>query len=195
MPTARTATRTRRLDEAQTAHVLQCVVEELAERGYDRLTMERVAARAGAGKQTLYRRWPSKAEMVIDAVTAWKTPPEVPDTGTLRGDLVTSGRALSRIDGFDSDVIGGLITAARHNPDLAVAFDRNFVTPRYAALGTILARARDRGEIAPDKDLELLVPLLPALVFHRTQLIRRAVSRDYVTRVIDEVLIPLLTAP
>jgi AcrR family transcriptional regulator len=194
-PTSTPSARARRLDEAQTANVLQCVIEELAERGFDRLTMDRVAARAGAGKQTLYRRWPSKTEMVIDAVTTWKQTPVVPDTGSLRGDLLASARAFTRMGTFDSDVIGGLITACRHHPELAKAFDANFVTPRHDVLRTIMRRARDRGEIARDKDVELLAPLIPAMVFQQTQLKRRPVSAKFVARLVDEVLLPVLTAP
>src|SRR3990170_4095168 len=82
----------RKRDHTRDAYILEAALEVLAETGYDGMTIDMVAARARAGKATLYRRWPSKAELVIDAVACLKKddyhPANLPDTGTLRGDLV-----------------------------------------------------------------------------------------------------------
>src|ERR1700712_1282335 len=83
----------RKRDHSRDAEILQAALDVLAETGYDGMTIDMVAARAQAGKATLYRRWPSKAELVLDAVACMKQsdlhPDELPDTGTLRGDLLS----------------------------------------------------------------------------------------------------------
>src|ERR1700676_2419297 len=87
---ARRAETGRRLDESRDPVILRAALDGLADVGYDRLTMDDIAARARAGKGALYRRWPSKAALVIDAVRSWRdtlAPTEIPDTGSLRGDL------------------------------------------------------------------------------------------------------------
>jgi AcrR family transcriptional regulator len=78
------------LDSSRQAAIMEAALEGLAERGYDLLTMDEIAARAHAGKGALYRRWPSKAALVADAVLTWRDrlgPVTVPDTGSLRGDI------------------------------------------------------------------------------------------------------------
>jgi AcrR family transcriptional regulator len=80
----------RRIDSSRDAVILQAALDGLAERGYDLLTMDEIAARARAGKGAIYRRWPSKAALVADAVVAWRDqlrPSAPPDTGSLRGDV------------------------------------------------------------------------------------------------------------
>ncbi len=82
----------RPLDASRDSDILEAALDVLAEEGYDGMTIDMVAARAKAGKATLYRRWPSKTELVLDAVACMKTTnidyADLPDTGTLRGDLV-----------------------------------------------------------------------------------------------------------
>ncbi|WP_162795308.1 TetR/AcrR family transcriptional regulator, partial [Nonomuraea lactucae] len=88
----------RRRGEALNAAIFQATLDELAETGYARLTMERVAERAGAGKASLYRRWPTRLELVMDAVyEVLPDPASTPDTGTLRGDVLAALRGAAEV--------------------------------------------------------------------------------------------------
>ena len=134
----------------------------LAETGYDGMTIDMVAARAKAGKATLYRRWPSKAELVIDAVACMKEgdldPAHLPDTGTLRGDLVAMIKPHSIEDGERKlQIMAGLVSmlvratrARRSRVNAAI------VEPRAAVNRILMRRAIDRGEIPADRDIETL---------------------------------------
>jgi AcrR family transcriptional regulator len=177
---------------------MRAALELLAESGYDRLTMEAVATRAKAGKATLYRRWPGKAELVVDAIGCLKNPTRTlgADTGSLRGDLRASFLGLhAELDDFRVGVISGLLTALRRNPDLARVFEERFVTQTMRVLTDVFARARDRGEVAAGHDIELLAAVAPAILFHRLLLTGKPLTRDFIGRVIDEVVLPLAGAP
>jgi AcrR family transcriptional regulator len=190
--------RGRHLDESRDPEIMRAALELLAESGYDRLTMEAVAARAKAGKATLYRRWPSKAELVVDAVTCLKGPMAAAghDTGSLRGDLRAAFLgAYKDLDEFRIGVISGLLTALRHNPDLAKVFEERFVAQSKRLLTQLFARARERGEVADGHDIELLATVGPAILFHRLLLTGKPLTRDFIGRVIDEVIVPLAGNP
>lgn len=189
--------RGRQLDDTRDADIRRAALELLSECGYDRLTMEAVAARAHAGKATLYRRWPGKAELVVDAVTCMKQTGEADvDTGSLRSDL----RALfigylGALDEFHIGLMSGLMTALKRNPDLAAAYEKHVVATKLAAIKAIFARAQARGEVDPSHDLDLLASVGPAILIHRLLLSSKPLSRHYLTRVIDEVVLPLAGAP
>src|SRR5207245_1910235 len=129
--------------------------EILAEEGYAGLTIEGVAARAGVGKATVYRRWPGKVELVVDVIseTAAEQVP-IPDTGSTRGDLVVLVRTI--IDVLTT-TNAGAITAAMvaecsRNPELAHAFRTGFVAVRRAAVVDLIERGVARGDLRPDVD-------------------------------------------
>lgn len=187
----------RTLDQTRDADIRAAVLELLAEQGYDRLTIEAVAARARAGKATIYRRWPSKADLVIDAVNDLKPPTtDLPDTGSLAGDVRAYFEA-SAVGGPPNafPLIAGLAAALVHDRELAGAFREHFVCPRVARLEALLDRAAARGEIARPKNADLLCAVFPAFMLHRTVLGGEPPDVDFVRRVVDEVLIPLVTAP
>ena len=186
--------RGRHLDESRDPDIMRAALELLAESGYDRLTMEAVAARAKAGKATLYRRWRSKAELVVDAVSSWHgaAPTTVVDTGSLRGDLrATFLTTLTELDDFQVGVISGLLTSLRHHPELAKVFEERFVEHKMRELKTVFTRARARGEVAGGHDIELLATVGPAILFHRLLLSGKPLTRHFVCRVIDDVVLPL----
>lgn len=180
-----------RVEGDREQEILQATLDVLAEVGYDRLTMDAVAAAAKASKATLYRRWSSKPALVIDAVLAQKGPTSVPDTGSLREDLlqmhcgaggVTDERAMS--------VLASVITAVNIDPEFAAAFRRDFVGPKVAAGRAVFERARDRGEIAPGVDLDLIAPALAGMVLHRTHLLGEPPSKAVIAALIDQVVLP-----
>ena len=159
------------------------------------MTIDMVAARAGAGKATVYRRWPSKADLVIDAVACMKRrdldPDDLPDTGSLRGDLVALIRAPSIEDAeLKTHVMGGILSLVSRDPELAHAAFAAILEPRIAVNRALLERARDRGETRPDIDVEALASLTPAMVSFRTLAQRLPVTREFLIHVLDEVLLP-----
>lgn len=190
--------RGRHLDESRDADILRAALGLLAEIGYDRLTMEAVAARAQAGKATLYRRWPSKAELVVDAVLAFDCDVEhlSVDTGSLRGDLATAFLGvLADVSEFEIDLMSGMMTALRRHPHLATIFEERFTARKLAAIRTLFERARDRGEVADGHDIELLAEIGPGIVFHRLLLTGKPLTEEFILRVIDEVILPLAGTP
>ena len=182
-----------RVEGGREDEILDATVEVVAELGYDRLTMDAVATAAKASKATLYRRWSTKAELVVDAISRAKGCP-VPDdidTGSLRGDLIS----LSCEDGgFTSEmpmsVMAGLLTALHRDSDLQKAFKERFLAPRVAVVNQVYARAVERGEIAADVDVELLSQTLPAVIIHHAFILGIEPTEDLVLRVIDHVILP-----
>ncbi|MBR7828791.1 TetR/AcrR family transcriptional regulator [Actinospica sp. MGRD01-02] len=174
----------------------RAALELLSELGYDRLTMDAVAARAGAGKATLYRRWTGKASMVADALSRMKAIPDEVDTGSLRGDLVamTCGFGAGD-DPFQTGVTAGLVSALVHDAELRDAFAEHFLAPRKRMQLTAFERAVRRGEIPPQQDFDLLAGVLPAMVFHRMMTTGQAPDADFALTVIDRVLLPLAHQP
>jgi AcrR family transcriptional regulator len=186
----------RHLDPALDSAILNAALEGLADQGYDRLTMDEVAARAHAGKGAIYRRWPSKAALVVDAVVSWRTARaslEAPDTGSLRGDLdaiVDSIQDFGEGDQPMVRVILGLVTAAGQDDELAAALDANVLEVPRRVFRQIFDRAVARGEIPADRDLSLLPDMIMGLNVV-SFVTRRTINRAYVRRVLDEFVIPL----
>ncbi len=176
--------------------VLEAALEVLLEDGYDRLTMDAVAARARASKATLYRRWTSKASLVVDALRQAKGPLEVPDTGSLRGDLHALYCGAGGLAGATATAtLSSIVTAVGHDPEFAAAFRRDVLGPRLEASHLVWARARARGEVRDDLDLELVEPALAAIVLHRVVVLGHAPDPDTVSRLIDQIILPAATPP
>ncbi|MEU4391597.1 TetR/AcrR family transcriptional regulator C-terminal ligand-binding domain-containing protein [Kribbella sp. NPDC023855] len=182
-----------RVEGGREEEILDATVEVLAELGYDRLTMDAVATAAKASKATLYRRWSTKAELVVDAITRAKgcpVPDEV-DTGSLRGDLIAMSCGEG---GFTSDklmsVMAGLLTALHRDEDLKKAFDEHFLAPRIGVTSRIYQRAVERGEIAADVDVQLLSVTLPAIIVHHAFVLGIPPTDELILRVIDNVILP-----
>jgi AcrR family transcriptional regulator len=154
--------------EACDAAIEEAVLDLLVDDGYAGVTMEGVAARAGVGKATLYRRWPTKEQLVLAAVVhRCREHVVTPDTGSLRGDIVAHCAAsLSKLRRHGA-ILRAFAAETSVNPALAEAFRRTFLDERRAAMREVLTRGVARGELAPDADLELLGDLGPALLWHR----------------------------
>ena len=155
--------------EASHQAIIQATIELLVEAGYGSLTMEAVRTRAGVGKATIYRRWPSKEELVSDAIVFLHQEFDTPDTGSLRGDyeaLATAVRA-SASRGGATTLMPRLLGESVNDPELFAIFRANLVEPRRAALGTVLERAVGRGEIRGDVDLDLMIDLFAGPAIYR----------------------------
>ncbi len=186
----------RRRDHTRDPEILDAAIEVLAEHGYDRMTIDMVAATAKAGKATLYRRWSSKAELVIDAVACMKraqSPADLPDTGTLRGDLL----ALIRPQSLEQSertmrVMGGLVSMLARDPQLADAVNEAMTEPRVRVNRALMQRAIDRGEIRADADLATIAHIAPSMTAYRTLVQRLPVDRDFLVGIIDGIVLPAL---
>jgi AcrR family transcriptional regulator len=194
------ARRPGRLDRSLDAAILDATLAGVAEVGYDRLSMDDVASRAGVGKAAIYRRWPSKEVVVADAIAHWRRrlgPIEPPDTGSLRGDIDAVVAATPNLNESDSQVIRvvvGVATAAMHNPVLAAALDDLVLSPPRQVVRTMLDRAVARGEIPAGRDLSLIPDALLGLNILRV-ITGRPVDRVYVRRVLEDVILPLAGSP
>jgi AcrR family transcriptional regulator len=185
----------RPLDLSRDADILDAALDVLAEEGFDGMTIDMVAARAKAGKATLYRRWPSKTELVIDAVACMKNGDidrlALPDTGTLRGDLVAMIKPLSIRDARKKlQVMAGLASLLARNPEVAEVARAAVIAPRSALNRQILQRAIDRGEISADVDVQLVANISSSMVTHRTLMLGKPVDREFLISIIDKIILP-----
>jgi AcrR family transcriptional regulator len=186
----------RRRGEELYAAILEATLAELAEAGYSRLAMERVAARAGAGKASLYRRWPSRAELVVAALRHhYRGPETIPDTGSLRDDVLALLRlGATRLNGVFGEAARGLMAESLIDPDRTASLRANMFTTRNRLMGEILEHAAARGDISPSVITPQLIELAPALVDHHFLMHGAPIPDEVLTRIVDNVLLPLLTA-
>ncbi|MEE4149813.1 TetR/AcrR family transcriptional regulator [Pseudomonas viridiflava] len=190
-------TRGRRRDPGRDAAILDAAIEVLAESGYDGMTMDMVAARAKAGKATVYRRWSSKAELILEAVTHLKKSQvdldRLPDTGTLRGDLLAlfKPQSVEEAD-LKMRVMAGLASVLLQNPQLGEAGDAAIVQPWAVVNRLLMQRALERGEISPKADINALSQVLPSMAAYRALIQRKPFDLEFLTALIDGVLLPAL---
>ncbi|WP_285100925.1 TetR/AcrR family transcriptional regulator [Promicromonospora sp. MEB111] len=185
----------RKRDHTRDPEIMDAALDVLSESGYDGMTIDMVATRAKAGKATVYRRWSSKAELVLDAVACMKSSEidldDLPDTGTLRGDLVAMIRTPSIRDGERKlKVMAGIVSMIARSPELAAAAQEALVEPRATVNRIFFQRAIDRGEIPADVDVEKLCIIGPALVAYSVLMLGRPVDRDFLVENIDQVILP-----
>lgn len=185
----------RKRDHTRDAEILEAALDVLSEAGYDGMTVDMVAARAKAGKATLYRRWASKSELVIDAVACMKPiDPDLstlPDTGSLRSDLVGMIKAPSIAEGEKKmKVMAGVMSMISSNPELAESVHAVLIEPRMVVNRYLLNRAIARGEIRQDVDVETVAMVSQAMVSFRVLVQRKPIDREFLTSVIDGVIMP-----
>jgi AcrR family transcriptional regulator len=182
-----------RVEGEREAQILDAAVALLGCVGYDRLTMDAVAAEAKASKATLYRRWSTKAALVVDAILRSKEALQAPDvdTGSLRGDLIATACAHGGLsDERTAQTLAGVVTALHHDPEFAAEFRARIVAPKLASSRAMFERARARGEISAACDLDLLAPALAGIVMHRSFVLGLPVDEEIVSRVVDEIILP-----
>ncbi|GAB2894524.1 TetR/AcrR family transcriptional regulator [Streptomyces mayteni] len=195
MPTQTTTTARRsRLSEGREREIYGVVEELLRQDGYEALTMDQIAAASHASKATLYRRWNTKAELVITAIRMRR--PMLTrdiDTGTLAGDLLTLVRdAGSRLN-EEAPLLRGLGQAMHQNPDLLAAFRDQVVLPERAGLEVLLRRAEARGELPEGSagSTEVVYMLLGAVI-GRPILEEKDPDTDFLVRFTHQVILPAL---
>jgi AcrR family transcriptional regulator len=179
---------------AREAELLAVTLELLQEHGYDRLTLDAVATTAHASKATLYRRWPTKAELVMAAFVEGTRQVAVdPDTGTLRGDLLRLGESICAHVSTHIGTIRAVLVEVSRSPELDAVMQEQFLAQRKALMTHVLARAVDRGEIVASAITEELWDVLPGYLIYRSVLTGRAPSTRTVQDLVDNLLIPSLT--
>jgi len=181
-------TRVRGRAERVVASVLRATHEELGRVGYGALRVEDVAARSGVNKTTIYRRWPTKAELVAAALLASDEEREEPDTGTLRGDLLAAVMASVRLCQTPTGRgIVSMMQMERADPEVE-AIARRLGQRRRQLNATLIERGIARGELPADTSIDLVLDLVFAPVYARIMRQGEDVSEAYVAAVIDTVL-------
>lgn len=186
----------RRSDRSRRA-ILDAALALVGEVGYNRLTIEAIAARAGVGKQTIYRWWPSKAAVLLDASLALAGDAETeggwtgfPDTGDLAADLKYVLRAT--VDEFGDATYEAparaLAAAGATDPELGARFTAQLLEPQLALYEERLRTAREAGHLAPDTDLRLTVEMLLGPLTYRWLLRTGPLTHAYTDALVDRVL-------
>ena len=176
---------------AQTSQaILDATLSALAEVGYAALTLDGVAVRAGVHRSSVYRRWATKDELIVDAVlaSAARDVP-TPDTGSLRGDLRALAQAVAA--NLASPVTLALLRTYVSEAGRAEGIElvaRAFWDERFALATTMVHRAIGRGELEPQADAELIIETLVAPLFLRTLVTAKPITSAYVDRIVDAVL-------
>lgn len=174
--------------------LLEVTLQLLQEHGYDRLTVDAVAAAAHASKATVYRRWPSKAELVLAAFIEGVRQVAVhPQTGTLRGDLLQLGVAIRDHAVAQAGTIRAVLVEVSRHPALNEAMHNQFLAQRKALIQDVLRDAAGRGEIDAAAISDELWDVLPGYLIFRTIMPSRPPTRQTVEALVDEVVIPSLT--
>ncbi|MBO9520056.1 MAG: TetR/AcrR family transcriptional regulator [Nocardioidaceae bacterium] len=186
-----------RVEGEREDEIFEACVDLLIESGYDRLTMDAVAKRARASKATLYRRWETKASLVVDALVRAKGTPHVEDhdTGDLRSDLLSTYCGADGLNSTSTAILGAVITALTTDPEFGDAFREKFLAPKLEISNAIYQRARERGEIGDDVDLELIGPALAGILMHRTFILGTPPDDETIARVVDHVILPAVRHP
>ena len=181
--------------EVREEAILRATLELLAEVGYDQLTIDGVAARAHCSKATIYRRWQGKAELVITAVRRHSAPPPqpAPGTGSLREDLLAALEAMrSSLAGQDTALLLGLMTAMRHDRELAAVVREQVVDNKREVFGAAMARAVARGELPAGAGHTLLAEISSAMLLSRQLVTGGPLDAAFAQELVDDVLLPLL---
>lgn len=176
--------------------LLAVTLQLLQQHGYDRLTLDAVAATARASKATVYRRWPTKAELVLTAfIEGIRQVAVAPDTGTLRGDLLHMGDLICQQAQQHAGTIRAVLVEVSRNPALNDALQHQFIDQRRALMQCILHQAVHRGEINDDAISDELWDLLPGYLIFRSIIPSRPPTRHTVQTLVDKVILPSLTRP
>ncbi|MEU1981633.1 TetR/AcrR family transcriptional regulator [Nocardia sp. NPDC019395] len=191
MSTAQNRERPRRSERSRQA-ILAATRELISESGYAKVSIEAIAARAGVGKQTIYRWWPSKGSVIFDSFLALSesgdgTGIELPDTGDLEADLklVLRATAAEFADPDFERPIRALNTELIHDPDLAEQYRDKLARPVDDAKKARLRSAQQAGQLAADADLDLVLEVLYAPLFQRWLLRTGPLTAEYADSLVD----------
>ena len=179
--------------------ILAAAAELLLAQGLESVSMDAVAERAGVSKATIYRWWPTKETLALDALhDEWDTARPLPrDTGSLRGDLLALLRPwIRRVRARPyGRVVAALIAEAQTDPKFATEYRARFVEPRREPARALLRRAIERGEIPATTNVELALDLLYGPLYHRLLHGHAPLNDRFVQDVVDAALAGFAAAP
>jgi AcrR family transcriptional regulator len=169
--------------------IMKASVEVLADKGPSGFTVDEVAARAGCGKATIYRRWPSRANLLLDTAHRMGLEPDLVDTGSARDDLVAlmSQLGTKLRETPAGRIMPAVIAEASVNPEMRAVLGA-FVRDRRQRPRAVVIRGIERGQLRPDTDVELLLDLLGGTVFYRELVSGEPADEEFVGRLLDVVL-------
>lgn len=170
--------------------ILKAAIALIRDVGYDAVTIEGIAALAGVGKATVYRRWAGKELLVAEAIAQLANALPNPDTGSVRGDLLAVLRMSTSMyrDPATAALLSGLVAAIVRSEPIAAAVRGGFVAARRGALRAVVERWRNRGVLRLDVDVEILLDLLHGALFYRF-LLRGEVVDEHVAEVAVDMLL------
>src|SRR5579883_1946094 len=177
-------------DEAARRRILQAVLDLMEDNGFAQATAEAIAARAGVSKATIYRWWPNKAAVVIEAFRE-AVAPELPlrDTGSLREDLTNQMRNFARLlCGPRGRMLQSFVVAARSDPEVAAAFRQVWSDPRRSEARAVLRQKQATGQLRRDADLDLVLDSLYGPLYYRFLVKNEPPSQKYAEALADLVI-------
>jgi AcrR family transcriptional regulator len=178
------------------AELLAVTLRLLQQRGYDRLTVEAVAIEAKSSKSTIYRRWPSKAELVLAAfIEGTRLQLVPPRTGCLRTDLLHIGASVCEQAREHASTMSAIMSEITHCPELSDAMQNQFVLQRKKLMAEVLTDAVNRGEIDAAAIHDELWDVMPGYLVFRCLIPGRPPTEETVRALVDDVLMPSLTRP
>ncbi|MEV4752682.1 TetR/AcrR family transcriptional regulator [Streptosporangium sp. NPDC049248] len=172
----------------RTEAIMRTTLELGQEIGYAKLSIEAVAARAGASKQTIYRRWASKAALLLDSLLSPNEPGlDYPDTGDIMADL--RAQIHSAVDLLAEPPFGPLFRAligeAQHDPQIAAALNERFIAPQADKTVARLRTAREQGQLSPGFDLDLAMAILSGPLYFQLLITQEPLTHAYVDQILD----------
>jgi AcrR family transcriptional regulator len=193
-PTSNNSRSGRKPDASKDAAILQATVDVVGDVGYDGMTMDLVAARAGTTKSAMYRRWSSKGELTLDAVVRLQGPEvaldNLPDSGSLRGDLLAlTPLYLSETGRRKLRLLAGLSSLLGRHPELVDAANAAIIEPWVDVCRLLIGRAVERGE-AVTNGVETVARVIPSMTSDRVLVQRKPLDHNFFVELIDVVLLP-----
>ena len=181
-------------DPSRDGVIRAAILRLLADVGYGSLTMDAVASEAGVGKATIYRRWRTKQDLVVDTISDLNRAEAAPaDTGSLEGDLRAMMHSLvSVVTGPTGAATLSLLSTVPHQPALAHAFQEGPLAVWRQSFNEVWSRAEQRGEVRPGTGSSVIAEVPSALLVQRWLLTGRPVDEAYADEVLDTVVLPLM---
>jgi AcrR family transcriptional regulator len=148
--------------------MLRATLELLAEVGFDALSIEAIAARAGVGKSTIYRRYTCKEDLIADAIENIREDVAIPDTGNLWGDIdaLIQSAAQITLNPLGRQTVATIVSSASSHPEFAQIYWKKYLQPRRQAFSVVLERAKARNEIPADLDPGLIFDIMSGIMLY-----------------------------
>jgi AcrR family transcriptional regulator len=181
-------------DPSRDGAIRAAILTVLADAGYAGLTMDAVAAEAGVGKATIYRRWRTKSDLVADAVSSLRgDPATAPDTGSLEEDLrILMHWMVATVNGPIGAATLSLLSILPHEPELREAFQKGPMGHWSTAFRTVWTRAEERGEVRPGVAGTVVASSATASILQRWLFSSQPVDEAYADEVLTHVVLPLV---